>query len=61
MKETNLLAELIEIQNSEPLSFSLFAKGNRYQLKNIKILEKSTPLTKRALRGGVYISDKFVY
>ena len=39
MKETNLLAELIEIQNSEPLSFSLFAKGNRYQLKNIKILE----------------------
>ena len=61
MKETNLLAELIEIQNSEPLSFSLSIKGNKYQLKNIKILEKSTPLTKRALRGGVYISDKFVY
>ena len=61
MKEANLLAELIEIQNSEPLSFSLYIKGNRYQLKNIKISEKSTPLTKKALRGGVYISDKFVY
>tara|TARA_B100001013_G_scaffold202374_1_gene122587 strand:- start:60 stop:458 length:399 start_codon:yes stop_codon:yes gene_type:complete len=61
MKETNLLAELIEIQNSEPLSFSLSIKGNKYQLKNIKISEKSTKLTKRALRGGVYSSDKFVY
>ena len=61
MKETNLLAELIKIQNSEPLSFSLSVNGNRYQLKNIKISEKSTKLTKRALRGGVYSSDKFVY
>ena len=61
MKETNLIAELIEIQNLVPLSFSLYIKGNRYQLKDIKISEKSTPLTKRALRGGVYISDKFVY
>ena len=61
MKETNLIAELIEIQNLVPLSFSLYIKGNRYQLKDIKISKKSTPLTKRALRGGVYISDKFVY
>tara|TARA_B100001245_G_scaffold103552_1_gene75374 strand:- start:884 stop:1282 length:399 start_codon:yes stop_codon:yes gene_type:complete len=61
MKETNLIVELIEIQNLVPLSFSLYIKGNRYQLKDIKISEKSTPLTKRALRGGVYISDKFVY
>ena len=61
MKETKLLTELIKIQNSEPLSFSLYIKGNRYQLKNIKISEKSTPLTKKASRGGVYISDKFVY
>ena len=60
MKETNLIAELIEIQNLVPLSFSLYIKGNRYQLKDIKISKKSTPLTKRALRGGVYISDKFV-
>jgi len=61
MKETNLLAELIEIQNSEPLSFSLSIKGNKYQLKNIKISKKSTQLTKRALRSDVYSSDKFVY
>ena len=61
MKETNLIVELIEIQNLVPLSFSLYIKGNRYQLKDNKISEKSTPLTKRALRGGVYISDKFVY
>ena len=61
MKETNLLAELIDIQNSEPLSFSLSIKGNKYQLKNIKISKKSTQLTKRALRSGVYSSDKFVY
>ena len=61
MKETNLIVELIEIQNLVPLSFSLYIKGNRYQLKDIKISEKSTPLTKRASRGGVYISDKFVY
>ena len=61
MKEVNLLTELIEIQNSEPLSFSLYIKGNRYQLKNIKISEKSTNLTKKELRDGVYISDKFVY
>jgi len=60
MKETNLLAELIKIQNSEHTSFSLCIKGNMYQLEDIKISEKSTPLTKRALRGGVYISDKFV-
>ena len=61
MKEANLLTELIEIQNSVPLSFSLYIKGNRYQLKNIKISEKSTPLTKKSLRGGVYVSGKFVY
>ena len=61
MKEANLLTELIEIQNSESLNFSLYIKGNKYQLKNIKISEKSTPLTKKELRGGVYISDKFVY
>ena len=61
MKETNLLVELIKIQNSEPLSFSLSIKGNKYQLKNIKISKKSTQLTKRALRSGVYSSDKFVY
>jgi len=61
MKEVNLFVELIKIQNSELLNFSLYIKGNRYQLKNIKILEKNTPLTKKALRGGVYISDKFVY
>ena len=61
IKQTNLLAELIEFQNLKPLSFSLYIKESRYQLKNIKILEKSTPLTKRALRGGVYVSDKFVY
>ena len=61
MKETDLLAELIKTHNSEPLSFSLYINRKRYQLKDIKISEKNTPLTKRALRGGVYISDKFVY
>ena len=61
MKETDLLTELIKTHNSEPLSFSLYINRKRYQLKDIKISEKNTPLTKRALRGGVYISDKFVY
>ena len=47
MKEVNLFVELIKIQNSELLNFSLYIKGNRYQLKNIKILEKIPRLLKK--------------
>ena len=61
MKQMNLLAELIEIHNSERLCFSLYIKKNKYQLDDVIISKKSTPLTEKTLRGGAYISDKFVY
>tara|TARA_B100001179_G_C18511700_1_gene368811 strand:+ start:513 stop:911 length:399 start_codon:yes stop_codon:yes gene_type:complete len=61
MKQIDLLGELIKIQSLDHLSFSISLKGNRYQLKDTVISKKDTPLTKKALRGGVYISDKFVY
>ncbi len=61
MKHENLLLELIKIQNTQPVQFSLIINGNTYHLSSVTISKKSTPLTKKTNRGGVYISDKFVY
>ena len=61
MKHENLLLELIKIQNTQPVQFSLIINGNTYHLSSVTISKKSTPLTKKTDRGGVYISDKFVY
>ncbi len=56
MKQTNLLSEIIKIQSSKPFHFTLSIDGNTYRLDDVIISEKSTPLTKKASRGGVYIS-----
>ena len=56
-----LLTELIEIQSSQHLDFSLTVDGNTYKMNNVRISKKSTPVTKKVSRGGVYVSDKFVY
>ena len=61
MKCEKLLTELIELENSNPVLLWLSVRGTNYQLSDIAILKKSTPLTKKSVRGGVYISDKFVY
>tara|TARA_B100000408_G_C10093928_1_gene139028 strand:- start:48 stop:446 length:399 start_codon:yes stop_codon:yes gene_type:complete len=61
MKHENLLTELIKIQNSEPIQFSLMIDGTKFLLSDAIISEKSTPVTKKTVRGGVYFSDKFVY
>ncbi len=56
-----LLTELVEIQSSQHLDFSLTVDGNTYKMNNVRISKKSTPVTKKVSRGGVYVSDKFVY
>jgi len=61
MKQINLLEELTKTQNLEHLTFSISIRGDSYKLNNVIISKNDTPLTKKALRGGVYISDKFVY
>jgi len=61
MRRVNLLKELIKIQNSQSIQFTLIVNEIRYQLSNVIISEKSTPLSKKMVRGGVYISDKLVY
>ena len=61
MKHENLLIELIKTQNSQSMRFLLMVNGNNYQLSDVIISEKSTPVTKKTVRGGVYFSDKFVY
>ncbi len=61
MKQTNLLSEIIKIQSSKPFHFTLSIDGNTYRLNDVIISEKSTGVTKKTVRGGVYVSDKFVH
>ena len=61
MKYENLLTELIKIQNLQHIQFLLTVDENNYKLNDVAISEKSTPVTKKTVRGGVYTSDKSVY
>ena len=54
MSYTDLLVKIINIQKSKPLKFSLIMKEKQYKLNDVII-------SKKTVRGGAYISDKFVY
>ena len=54
MSYTDLLVKIINIQKSKPLKFSLIMKEKQYKLNDVTI-------SKKTVRGGAYISDKFVY
>jgi len=60
MSYTDLLVKIINIQKSKPLKFSLIMKEKQYKLNDVTIYKK-TVVSKKTVRGGVYISDKFVY
>ena len=60
MSYTDLLVKIINIQKSKPLKFSLIMKEKQYKLNDVTIYKK-TIVSKKTVRGGVYISDKFVY
>ena len=60
MSYTDLLVKIINIQKSKPLKFSLIMKEKQYKLNDVTIFKK-TVVSKKTVRGGAYISDKFVY
>ena len=60
MSYTDLLVKIINIQKSKPLKFSLIMKEKQYKLNGVTIYKK-TVVSKKTVRGGAYISDKFVY
>ena len=61
MSYTDLLVKIINIQKSKPLKFSLIMKEKQYKLNDVTMSKKNTVVSKKTVRGGVYISDKFVY
>ena len=61
MSYTDLLVKIINIQKSKPLKFSLIMKEKQYKLNDVTISKKNTVVSKKTVRGGAYISDKFVY
>ena len=60
MSYTDLLVKIINIQKSKPLKFSLIMKEKQYKLNDVTIYKKMV-VSKKTVRGGAYISDKFVY
>ena len=61
MSYTDLLVKIINIQKSKPLKFSLTMKEKQYKLNDVIMSKKNTVVSKKTVRGGAYISDKFVY
>ncbi len=61
MSYTDLLVKIINIQKSKSLKFSLIMKKKQYKLNDVTMSKKNTVVSKKTVRGGVYISDKFVY
>ena len=61
MSYTDLLVKIINIQKSKPLKFSLIMKEKQYKLNDVTMSKKNTVVSKKTVRGGAYISDKFVY
>ena len=61
MSYTDLLVKIINIQKSKTLKFSLIIKKKQYKLNDVTMFKKNTVVSKKTVRGGVYISDKFVY
>ena len=61
MSYTDLLVKIINIQKSKPLKFSLIMKEKQYKLNDVTISKKNTVVSKKTVRSGAYISDKFVY
>ena len=61
MSYTDLLVKIINIQKSKPLKFSLIMKEKQYKLDDVVMSKKNTVVSKKTVRGGAYISDKFVY
>ena len=61
MSYTDLLVKIINMQKSKPLKFSLIMKEKQYKLNDVIISKKNTVVSKKTVRGGAYISDKFVY
>lgn len=61
MSYTDLLVKIINTQKSKPLKFSLIMKEKQYKLNDVVISKKNTVVSKKTVRGGAYISDKFVY
>ena len=61
MSYTDLLVKIINTQKSKPLKFSLIMKEKQYKLDGVVMSKKNTVVSKKTVRGGAYISDKFVY
>ena len=61
MAYTDLLVKIINIQKYKPLKFSLIMKEKQYKLNDVTMSKKNTVVSKKTVRGGAYISDKFVY
>jgi len=61
MSYADLVVKIINIQKSKPLKFSLIMKEKQYELNDVTMSKKNTVVSKKTVRSGAYISDKFVY
>jgi len=59
--DKKLIEDLINLQNSQKLEFTMYLDGNSYSLNGIVILKFKNPVNRLVKRGGLYFSDVYGY
>jgi len=59
--DEKLLDSLLQLQEKQPMEFSVHIENKSFSLNEASIEKSSTPVTSPTLRGGVYFSDTYVY
>ncbi len=58
---TSLLESLIKYNQTDSLEYFLHLNDQKYDLKDVSIVNSPTPVNSPTTRGGVYFSDKFAF
>ncbi len=59
--DEKILIEIIEVQKSHKLDYTLHLGKVNYFLDSVAIAKSSTPVNRPTNRGGVYFSDTFAF
>jgi len=59
--DEKLIEDLINLQNTQKLEFTMYLDGKSYSLNGIVILKFNNPVNRPVKRGGVYFSDVYGY
>ena len=59
--DEKILTEIIEVQKSHKLDYTLHLGKVNYFLDSVAIAKSSTPVNRPTNRGGVYFSDTFAF